>query len=208
MAPTIDALLPLSLLDAVRIIDTPQGEQDLELEYVGELRSKRLGLSDTVYAQIRRYSSAAKRKERVAVDEALAIARLIGRRPDAERIFRDGGAYLAERAYRRIPGMLRWIIRFFPAIIARPLAFRQTQQVSYRYFNGIIERVGGFVLLSVDPSATAGTAPRGAGCTYYESALAVLLRRLLQGGGSVEHVRCSERGDGPCQWRAEWRSGK
>jgi hypothetical protein len=32
--------------------------------------------------------------------------------------------------------------------------------------------------------------------------------RLLVGGtGAVEHVRCTSRGEGTCEWRAEWRSG-
>jgi hypothetical protein len=30
--------------------------------------------------------------------------------------------------------------------------------------------------------------------------------QLLVGGvGAVEHVRCSSRGEGVCEWRAEWR---
>ena len=52
MLATVDALLPLSLLEAVRDVDTPEGV--LETEFVDELRNKRLGLSDTVYSQIQR----------------------------------------------------------------------------------------------------------------------------------------------------------
>jgi hypothetical protein len=204
MAATVDALLPLSLLEAVRTVDTPIGEQ--EAEYVGELRSKRLGLSDTVYAQIRRYTTAARRGERLPIEEAAAIARLIGRRPDAEQIFRDGGAYLAERAFSRVWTPLRWIIRFMPSFVSRPLAFRQAERAVERYCNGELERVGSFVLMAVGDSATAGTAPRGAGCAYYESALGLLLHRLLHGGGRVEHVRCSANGEAVCQWRADWRA--
>jgi predicted hydrocarbon binding protein len=204
MAATVDALLPLSLLEAVRTVDTPTGEWDAE--YVGELRSKRLGLSDTVYAQIRRYATAARRGERLPVEEVVAIARLIGRRPDAEQIFRDGGVYLAERAFSRVWAPLRWVIRFMPSFMSRPLAFRQAARVVERYCNGELERVGSFVMLAVRESATAGTAPRGAGCAFYESALGVLLRRLLHGGGRVEHVRCSANGEPVCQWRADWRA--
>ena len=75
---TVDALLPLSLLEAVRSVDSPQDDQDAE--YVPELRNKRLGLSDTVYAQIRRYSAAVKKSQRTPQEEAVALARLIGRR--------------------------------------------------------------------------------------------------------------------------------
>jgi hypothetical protein len=208
MSATVDALLPLSLLEAVRILDTPVDGGDDDAEYVDELRSKRLGLSETVYAQIRRYTEAAKRNERLPLSEAVGIARLIGRRPDADRIFRDGGAWLANRAHGRISRPVRWIIRFLPSIVARPLAFRQTRRVAERYYNGSIERVGSFVLLDVPESPTVGAAPNAAGCAYYESSLGVILQKLLDAGGRVEHVRCADRGDAVCQWRADWRQGR
>jgi hypothetical protein len=56
MSPTVDALLPLSFLEAVRHVDSP--EEDFEAELVSDLRNKRLGLSDTVYNQIRRFNEA------------------------------------------------------------------------------------------------------------------------------------------------------
>src|SRR4030095_6758935 len=83
MLATVDALLPLSLLEAVRDVDTPE---ELDSEFVDELRNKRLGLRDTVYLQIKRYADAVRRKQRTAYDEAVALARLIGRRPDAESV--------------------------------------------------------------------------------------------------------------------------
>jgi hypothetical protein len=82
MAGFVNALVPLSLLEAVRSIDIPEGD-DIEVEYVQEHRNKRLGLSDTVIAQIRRYKDAMKRNQQIAVHEAIGIARLIGRRADA-----------------------------------------------------------------------------------------------------------------------------
>src|SRR5215212_1978074 len=81
MLATVDALLPLSLLEAVRDVDKP--EELLEAEFVDELRNKRFGLSDTVYTQIKRYTEAVRRNQRTSHDEAIALARLIGRRPDA-----------------------------------------------------------------------------------------------------------------------------
>ena len=83
MPGTVNAIVPLSLLEAVRSVDIPEGGDD-EVEYVQEHRNKRLGLSDTVIAQIRRYKDALKRNQQIAIHEASGIARLIGRRPDAE----------------------------------------------------------------------------------------------------------------------------
>src|SRR3954463_8042408 len=105
MPSTVHARIPLSLLEAIRRIDTP--EDQVDAEYVPELRNKRLGLSDTVYAQIKRYTDAVKRQQRVPSDEAAAIAKLLGRRPDAEAVFRSAGRYLAKEAYLTISGARR-----------------------------------------------------------------------------------------------------
>ena len=77
MAPTVNPLIPLSLLEAVRRIDTP--DEDPDAEYVQELRNKRLGLSDTVYQQIRRYSDAVKRGQMIPYTEATGLGTLIAR---------------------------------------------------------------------------------------------------------------------------------
>lgn len=203
MLSTVDALLPLSLLEAVRDVDTPG---DLDAEFVDELRNKRLGLSDTVYSQIKRYTEAVKRRQRVSQDEAMALAKLIGRRPDAEAVFRAAGRYLAREAYTTISPVTRKLLRLLPSIIARPWALRRARRLSARYLNGIARRVGGYVLLEVPRSVTLGSAPGSVGCAYYESALRELLRLLIGSIGSVDHTRCDGRGEGTCEWRADWRS--
>ena len=191
----------------MRRVDTPEHDAD-SAEYVNELRTKRLGLSDTVYAQIRRYSDAAKKDQRFPISEVVAIARLVGRRPDAEEVFRSAGAHMAGLMCERISGVRRWIVHVLPAVLSRPLALRSTRRLAERYYNGTIERVGGFVVLGVTDSATVGTAPGGAGCVFYEAGLAGILERLVRAPARVEHVRCSGRGEGPCQWRADWRSSR
>lgn len=202
MPVTVDALLPLSLLESVRGADTPE---DAEAEYVHELRNKRLGLSDTVYAEIQRYTEDAKKNRRVGNEKALAIATLIGRRPDAETVFRSAGQRLAGQMYGSISRTRRALVRFLPAFISRPMALAAGRRVTKRYLNGSLNRVGGYVMLSVGDSATANTGPKGIGCTFYEASLGELLRLLVDGGGAIEHVRCVERNEGSCEWRAEWR---
>jgi predicted hydrocarbon binding protein len=204
MSPTVDALLPLSLLEAVRNVDTPV--DDLDAELVPELRNKRLGLSDTVYAQIRRYTDAVKRNQRTAQDEAVALARLIGRRSDAEAVFRAAGRFLAGEAYQTISPIARRMMLTLPAMLARPIALRHARRIASRYFNGTVSRVGASVVLEVRESVTLDTAPKSVGCSYYEAGLHELLKLLVNGGGSVEHVRCAARSEGACSWRAEWRA--
>jgi hypothetical protein len=204
MLATVDALLPLSFLEAVRNVDTPN--DDFDAEYVDELRNKRFGLSDTVYVQIKRHTEARRKHQRTPQDESIALARLIGRRPDAEAVFRAAGRYLAREAYLTISPVSRQLLRFLPALISRPWALRRARRIAARYLNGNIRRVGGFLLLEVPRSVTLGTAPGSVGCSYYESALRESLRLLVGSMGAVEHVRCAARGDGTCEWRADWRS--
>jgi predicted hydrocarbon binding protein len=204
MLATVDALLPLSLLEAVRNVDTPSDQ--LDAEYVDELRNKRLGLSDTIYVQIKRHTEAARRGQRIGQDEAIALARLIGRRPDAEAVFRAAGRYMGRQSYRTISPISRKMMRLLPSAVARPLAYRRAKKIASRYLNGNVRRVGSFLLLEVPRSITVNTAPGGVGCTYYEASLRELLLLLIGSIGAVEHVRCSNRGEGTCEWRADWRS--
>ena len=201
MAATVDALLPLSLLEAVRNVDTPQGE--FEAEYVPELRNKRLGLSDTVYAQIRRFTEAVKKKQRTGHDEVAALARLIGRRPDAEAVFRAAGRFMAREAYLTVSPVQRRTLQVLPAFVTRPMALRTARRLARRYLDGTVTRVGGSLLLQVDRPVTTDAAPRGAGCAYYEAGLRELLRLLVGASGAVEHVRCETRAEGRCEWRAD-----
>jgi predicted hydrocarbon binding protein len=203
MTATVDPLLPLSLFEAVRSIDLPSGE--LETEFVHELRNKRLGLSDTVFAQIKRYTEAVRRHQRPPADEAVSLAKLIGRRPDAEAVFREGGRILARQAYSSISPVTRRLMLSLPSLLARPIALHHTSRITRRYTAGAVRRVGSAILLDVRASVTLDAAPKQAGCAYYESALRELLQLLVGGVGAVDHVRCASRGEGTCEWRAEWR---
>src|SRR3954470_18770498 len=152
MAATVDALLPLSFLEAVRSIDSPEG--DFETELTHELRNKRFGLSDTVYTQIRRYTDLVKRNQRSTHDEAVALVKLLGRRPDAEAVFRAAGRHLARESYLTIPGLTRRALATLPGLFARPIALRHLRRIAERYVNGTVTRQGAFVMLEVPESVT------------------------------------------------------
>ena len=66
--------------------------------------------------------------------------------------------------------------------------------------------IGSFLLLEVPRSIMVGTAPGAIGCAYYEASFRELLLLLIGSIGAVEHVRCTGRGEGTCEWRADWRS--
>ena len=202
MASSVDPLVPLVLLEAVRTVDLP--DDAFEAEFVEELRVKRFGLSETVRAQIIRYREAVKKGQPLPFEEAAGIARLIGRRPDAEAVFREAGRQLARVTYGRILGLSRGIIRAMPAFLARPFALGHVRHIARRYALGSVRRVGATVILEVRHSVTLDTAPKSAGCTFYASMLGELLRQFVGTVGMVDHVRCTSRQEGTCEWRAEW----
>lgn len=199
----LDARVPLSLLEAVRIIDTPDSELDAEL--VHELRNKRFGLSETVNAQIRRYNEMVRKPQRVAYDEVLALSRLLGRRPDADLVFREAGRRLARSALSTLSGTSRKAALSLPALIGRPIALRQLRRLSRSFLDGKLQRSGSAIVLEVVAPVSADAAPRSAGCGLYEAALRESLQALAGADGLVEHVACRARGDGSCQWRTDWR---
>lgn len=198
MTTTVDARLPLSLLEAVRVVDTPEG--DVEAEYIEELRTKRLGLSDTVFAQIRRYSDAVRRNERTVRHEAAALARLIGRRTDAHRVFDSAGALLAKEAVDSVSVVRRSAIRRLPRVVSRPMALTSVRRLAKRYLDAQVERVGASVILVVrDPVTIEGSAV--AGFAFYASAFATMLEALTGMPAVVTRIDSAERGQ---RWQAAW----
>src|SRR4026207_1282823 len=115
MPSTVNARIPLSLLEAIRRIDTP--EDQVDTEYVPELRNKRLGLSDTVYTQIRRYNDALKRGQKIPFAEAEGLGTLIGRRPDSDELFRSAGEILASDIYQSMSSTTRGSVHVLPKFL-------------------------------------------------------------------------------------------
>ena len=206
MPSTVNARIPLSLLEAIRRIDTPEDPADTE--YVAELRNKRLGLSDTVYTQIRRYNDAMKRGQRIPFAEAQGLGTLIGRRPDAEDLFRNAGHILAAEVYESISPTTRGTIKTAPGFMSRPMALKQIRQVAEKFLEGSLERTGSFLSLKITESVTVNGAPKSAGCVFYETAFRDILKMLIDAGDNVDHVHCAQRGEGFCEWRAEWRTAQ
>jgi hypothetical protein len=168
--------VPLSLLEAVRDADRPEGAA--EAEYVPELLNKRLGTTDTVYTQIRRYTDAVKRGHPIGGDEVTAIARLLSRRPDALELFRAAGRATARTAYNRLSSLKRACVRHLPRFIARPLARRQARRIVSRYFGASLRRNAQSLHMDVPSRAPVAVGADEAGRAYYDAALDELLSLL------------------------------
>lgn len=185
MAPrttrAVNPLVPLMLLQAVRDADRPDGAA--EAEYAPELLNKRLGTTETIYAQIRRYTDAVRRGRSVSTAEVAALARLIARRPDAPAVFGAAGQATAQAAYWRMSSPRRTLIRLLPRAAARPLARRAARRLAARYFGAVLEPDGGR-LRTVTPRDAALAIPTGAdspdapGHAFYDEGVRELLELL------------------------------
>lgn len=187
----VPALIPLSLLEAIRNLDTPV-EDGLD-ELAEEIAVRRLGLSPTVAAQIQRYRQTTEREGTVYLDEAVSVLRLVGRRADAPLVFADGGRRAARYAARG---------RRAPAhALSRRLAQRTAAGIARRAFGGELRPgpEGSEVRMSEPLSVLA--LPDGAACAFYGAAYGELLRLLTGFEGAMLHERCRARGDDACVWR-------
>lgn len=194
--PTVPAIVPLSLLEALRNVDAPV-EDGLE-ELAGEVVSKRLGLSGTVQAQIARYAWHADRGHAVALDEATSVFRLVGRRVDAPLVFADAGRRAARRATPRWPKVLG----VMPAGLARVVGPRAAGRVVRRLVGGRLIVEDAEARGEVPAPLGLDVIPEGTGCGFYGALFGELLRALAGFEGAVRHTRCRARGDDGCEWRA------
>ena len=196
----VPALLPLSLLEAIRNLDTPV-EDGLD-ELAEEIVVRRLGLSPTVAAQIQRYRAVAEREGTVELDEVVSVLRLVSRRPDASLVFADAGRRAARHAVRSRGRSARTFARVSPTALGRRVSLRAAARLARQVFGGELKAPAhGTEVRMADPLSILAV-PDGAACTFYGSAYGELLRCLTAFEGAMLHERCRARGDDACVWRS------
>jgi len=193
------SILPLAVLEAMRSLDSPSDEE--VAEYVDELLKKRLGLSDTVAAQIVRYEKSVRHGDLVRSAELEQIFRLAGRRTDAALVFADGGRRAARRSLKRLSSFTRWGARYLPRPVRRAIGFRGARGAALDVFGTLLVREGPDAVASWSDEVALRATPDGAACSFYAAALAELLRHLMDFEGVMAHSRCRSRGDACCEWR-------
>ncbi len=194
---TVPAIVPLSLLEAIRNLDTPV-EDGLD-ELAEEIVVRRLGLSPTVAAQIQRYRQAVDRDAGVDFDEAVSVSRLVGRRPDAPLVFADAGRRAARYAARaRKAGPL---VRASTGGMGRRLAHRSVGRLARTVFGGELHlRPEGNEVAMKEPLSIVAV-PDGGACAFYGAAYGELLRLLTHFEGAMLHEQCRSRGAETCVWQ-------
>ncbi|MEO8199954.1 MAG: hypothetical protein ABI679_05465 [Gemmatimonadota bacterium] len=201
----VHAIIPLSLLEAIRNLDTPV-EDGLE-ELAGEMVSKRLGLSPTVAAQIARYAEAARKDARVPMDEALSVFRLVDRRPDAGLIFADGGRRAARHGLKGGKFPVGNLVASTPGFVGRAVGIRRASNAARRILGAELTMHGVVAAAKVESPLSAEVARSGKGCAFYGAALGELLRYQIGFEGVMNHERCRSRGDTVCEWRGTHTGG-
>lgn len=197
---TFHSLIPQSLLEAIRNLDTPLDDGLNEL--AGETVSKRLGLSSTVAQQIERYREDAERDVGVSGDEAISVFRLVGRRPDATLVYADAGRRAARYAARSAGMGTKVLMGVTPAPLRRRFGARSAAQVARRFLGLELEFGRGAPQVALRESLATLAGFPGTGCYFYSAVIAELLRVATGFEGAMVHERCLARGDDHCFWRA------
>jgi hypothetical protein len=197
--PSVPALIPLSLLEAIRNLDTPV-EDGLE-ELAEEIVVRRLGLSPTVAAQIQRYRQAADRGGSVEVEETISVLRLVGRRVDAPLVFADAGRRAARYAARTGGRSSRTLARVTPGRVARRLALSSAARLSRQVFGGELKPRTQDVEVRMSAPLSIEALPTGEACVFYGAVYQELLRGLTGFEGALIHEHCRARGGDACVWR-------
>ncbi|MBI4503178.1 MAG: hypothetical protein HY700_18735 [Gemmatimonadetes bacterium] len=199
MTSAIHAIVPLTILEAIQHLDAPT--QDGLEEFHRELAVKRLGMSETVAAQIERFRRLADRGRRVESEEVAALFRLAGRRNDAGLVFADAGRHAGRRAIRSAAGTGALALRGVPGFARNGLGFAIARR-ALRVFDATLDRSEGLTSATIPDPPSALATPRAVGCGFYGSAIAEILRDLTDFDGAMFHVKCRSKGDAECRWSA------
>ena len=197
---TIHALIPQSLLEAIRNLDTPLDDGLNEL--AEETVSKRLGLSTTVAQQIERYRESAEDDGEVPAEEAISVFRLVGRRPDATLVYSDAGRRAARYAARAAGIGTKVLLGVSPGALKRHFGIRSAARVASKLLGLEINLRSGNPQVRLKESLATRAGFPGPGCFFYSAVIAELLRVASGFEGAMIHERCRALGDDHCFWRA------
>jgi hypothetical protein len=182
----------LAILETLRTQDLP--EEILDDENVTLTLPRRLGLSDVIEAQIRRYRADARARRRIPEGEVVDLLRLVVRRPDSEDVFIEVGRALYPRTSS---GVRRFLPRGLRLSLARGRAQRELRRLFGRRL--VRPRGKGFILDHAHDLFIRSD-PGGDACALVTGFLERVIEEYAGAGGAVLHPRCLARGDEGCRW--------
>lgn len=194
----VDPAVGLVLLEALRSTDTPA--EVLEAEDFEQSLPRRLGLSDVIERQIRKYEEQDRQGQNVRPEEIEDLFRLVSRRPDSEAVYRQAGKLMARRSLDGGPPSL--LARAAPGLLRRSLALRGLTRIARRLNPGSevrTERSPASLVVEGSLPARACESPEG--CGFLLLALEEYLAAYGVDAGEPVHPLCEARGDTACVWR-------
>lgn len=189
----VHSRVALTLLQTLKNQDLPA--EILDDENVSLTLPRRLGLSEAVEAQIRRYRDDVRRRRRITDQEVVDLIRLVTRRPDSHEVFLTVGDELHGGSTR--PGWRR----ILPRRLAHALARRRIDQ-RLRYLTGrkLVDPSGSpLVLEGVDDLLIRGD-PGGDACGIVTGLARAEMARVGEEPGRLHHTHCLSGGDDICRW--------
>ena len=188
----------LVLLESLRDVDTPP--EVLEDEAFHVSLPRRLGLSDVIDGQMRRYADMSKRRRQLEASEFLDLLRLIARRPDARMVFEAAGDRLGSEYVARTPRAAGLARRLAPARFRRRSLLRHLRRVAESLSPGsAIQSDRGDPSISVAGCLPAVADDSGSACGIITAAFTACAHGLGE-SSPVHHAHCESRGDDACLW--------
>lgn len=182
----------VTLLETIRTLDLPT--EVLEEEDPTVTMPRRLGLSDAVEQQIRRYREAARKRQRLSDEELRNLIRLAIRRPDSKDVFFIAGRSLVGTDRSRVT-------RLMPSAVGFALARRRVRRTLKALFG---RSLGGFATGSFTFEGRAlpfiQSDPGGDACELVTGLADASVRRYVSDAPSMAHVVCQALGGDVCRW--------
>ncbi len=189
----IQALVALTLLDTLRTQDLP--EEILDDENVTLTMPRRLGLSDVIDSQIRRYRTDAGKGRRVPEAEVIGLMRLVVRRPDSEEVFEQVG-----RSLTPANGAPGWR-KVYPKRIAFALARRRVRVRLRELFGSrVVRSAGAPFRLEASGNLLMEGDPGGDACAIVTGLAQSILDAYTPERERVIHSECRGRAGARCIW--------
>lgn len=191
--------IALALLRSLRDQDTP--EESLEDEAFADSLPRRLGLSDVVNVQMRRYADLRDRGQALELSEFLDLTRLISRRPDARSIFRNAGEALAIERFANLGPVSRAFRRFYSEDFRRRKLMRSMSKAARALSPGArITAEQDPPSMELENCALAPAGIHGNACEILTGALGVCVAETWDPDLSIQHTECLGRGGERCAW--------
>lgn len=198
-------LVALALLEAMRSADTPL--ETLEDEVLQESLPRRLGLSDVVEGQIRRFRELADRKRPATARQLADLFELVDRRDDAPVVFARAGRWLVRQEVtggKKRAGAVKLAL---PAAIRSRMALGAARDLAALVSPiGTVRSEKGPSTVVVEGCLPAYACGSSTGCQLITAAFGQVLHAFglipeEEHRDPVSHPMCESRGEACCIWR-------